>query len=93
MSPPVIEDWDDICFIIGSQILLEVRKDIFEELGYTTSAGLARTKQVAKLAAGFKKPDAQTIIRNSAINSFLTNFELTDVTGMGGKLGSRSLIK
>lgn len=93
VSPPVIEDWDDICFIIGSQILLEVRKDIFEELGYTTSAGLARTKQVAKLAAGFKKPDAQTIIRNSAINSFLTNFELTDVTGMGGKLGESIINK
>ena len=91
--PPVIEDWDDICFIIGSQILLEVRKDIFAELGYTTSAGLARTKQVAKLAAGFKKPDAQTIIRNSAINSFLTNFELTDVTGMGGKLGESIINK
>ncbi|KAF6065179.1 impB/mucB/samB family protein [Candida albicans] len=71
VSPPVIEDWDDICFIIGSQILLEV----------------------AKLAAGFKKPDAQTIIRNSAINSFLTNFELTDVTGMGGKLGESIINK
>ncbi|EMG51034.1 DNA polymerase eta, putative [Candida maltosa Xu316] len=86
-TEPVIKDWDDVCLVIGSQILLDLRRDIYKELGYTTSAGLARNKLMAKLAGGFKKPDDQTIIRNSSIKAFLKNFELTDITGMGGKLG------
>ncbi|KAG7662700.1 eso1 [[Candida] subhashii] len=86
-AEPVIEDWDDVCLVIGSQILLDLRQAIYDELGYTTSAGLARNKLMAKLAGGFKKPDDQTIIRNVAIDRFLTNFQLNDISGMGGKLG------
>lgn len=86
-SSPVIRDWDDICMLIGSKILLHYRQVLYEELGYTTSGGLARNKLLAKLAAGFKKPDNQTIIRTQLIFRFLNNFELKDVTGMGGKTG------
>lgn len=82
-----IIDWDDICMLIGSQLLFNIRKHIYDELGYTTSGGLANNKLVAKLAAGFNKPDCQTIIRNQLIDKFLTNFKLQDVTGLGGKLG------
>ncbi|KAI5964773.1 eso1 [Candida pseudojiufengensis] len=90
--PPAIQDWDDITLLIGSQLLFKLRQTIYENLGYTTSAGLARNKLVAKLSGGFKKPDDQTIIRNCAINRFLSNFELNDITGLGGKLGE-SLVK
>ncbi|KAI5951515.1 eso1 [Candida jiufengensis] len=92
-SKPIIQDWDDITLLIGSQLLLTLRQSIFKELGYTTSAGLARNKLVAKLAGGFKKPDDQTIIRNCSINRFLNNFELTDITGLGGKLGDSLINK
>lgn len=90
---PSISDWDDVCMLIGSQILYQMRVDIYDELNYTTSGGLATTKTVAKLAGGFIKPDLQTIIRPKAINAFLTNFELTDTTSMGGKLGEVILQK
>lgn len=82
-----IIDWDDICMLVGSQILFRIRQDVFDELGYTTSGGVANNKLVAKLAAGFHKPDCQTIIRNQLLNKFLQNFKLTDITGLGGKLG------
>ncbi|OBA23678.1 DNA/RNA polymerase [Metschnikowia bicuspidata var. bicuspidata NRRL YB-4993] len=88
-----INDWDDICFLIGSQILYKIRQEVFKELNYTTSGGLATTKTVAKLAGGFIKPDFQTIIRPKAIGSFLHNFELSDITQMGGQLGDRLLNK
>lgn len=90
---PSIQDWDDICLLIGSRILFELRKEIFNELGYTTSAGLSRNKLISKLSGGFKKPDNQTIIKNSSINNFLNNFELTDISGMGGKLGDSIINK
>ena len=51
---PSIQDWDDICLLIGSRILFELRKEIFNELGYTTSAGLSRNKLISKLSGGFK---------------------------------------
>ncbi|RCK55326.1 DNA polymerase eta [Candida viswanathii] len=86
-EPTTIQDWDDVCLLIGSRILMDLRRAIYAELGYTTSAGLSRNKLVSKLAGGFKKPDNQTIIRNASLPRFLSNFELTDVSGMGGKLG------
>lgn len=89
IQAPQIFDWDDVVLAIGSELLLDLRQSIHDELGYTTSAGLARNKLVAKLSGGFKKPDDQTIVRNCALNRFLNNFELTDVTGMGGKLGEQ----
>lgn len=90
---PLIADWDDVVMLVGSQLLYKFRQAIFTELGYTTSGGLATTKTVAKLAGGFIKPDLQTIIRPDALNNFLNNFELTDITTMGGKLGEVILQK
>lgn len=92
-TKPIINDWDDILILIGSQILYQLRMEIFEKLGYTTSGGVARNKRIAKLAGGFKKPDMQTIIRNASINRFLNNFELNDITGMGGKTGDLIISK
>lgn len=88
-----IADWDDICSLIGSQFLYKIRQEVFKELNYTTSGGIATTKTVAKLAGGFIKPDYQTVIRPKAINAFLNNFELSDITQMGGQLGERLLNK
>ncbi|RKP30819.1 DNA/RNA polymerase [Metschnikowia bicuspidata] len=83
----LLQDWDDVCQIVGSQFLHAIRAKIYEELSYTTSGGLATTKAVAKLAAGHVKPDHQTLVRSRAVHAFLSNFELTDVTSMGGMVG------
>ena len=83
----LLQDWDDVCQIVGSQFLYAIRTKIYEELSYTTSGGLATTKAVAKLAAGHVKPDNQTLVRPRAVHAFLSNFELTDVTSMGGMVG------
>ncbi|GEQ66480.1 hypothetical protein JCM33374_g143 [Metschnikowia sp. JCM 33374] len=88
-----ITDWDDVCSLVGSQFLYKIRQEVHKELNYTTSGGIATTKTVAKLAGGFVKPDFQTVIRPKAINSFLHNFELSDITQMGGQLGERLLSK
>ncbi|CUM66836.1 uncharacterized protein PRCAT00004520001 [Priceomyces carsonii] len=82
-----VRDWDDICMLVGSQLLFEIRSEIYKELGYKTSGGLARCKQIAKLAGGLYKPDNQTVVRNNFIQMFLEKFQLTDITGMGGKTG------
>ncbi|GAV49124.1 hypothetical protein ZYGR_0N05290 [Zygosaccharomyces rouxii] len=84
-----ISDWDDVLFALGSQITQHVRDEIENNLGYTTSCGIARTKNVCKLASDFKKPNAQTIIRNQCIEDFLDcgAFEITSFWTLGGNLG------
>lgn len=84
-----ISDWDDALFALGSQITQHVRDEIASNLGYTTSCGIARTKNVCKLASDFKKPNAQTIIRNQCVEDFLDcgTFEITSFWTLGGNLG------
>ncbi|CAH6721488.1 DNA polymerase eta [[Candida] jaroonii] len=86
-----INDWDDVAILMASNYLFNFRKQIFEKLGYTTSGGVSRSKNMAKLAGGFLKPDNQTILLNSQIPNFLKNFELTEINGLGGKLGEQIL--
>lgn len=80
-------DWDDVVMLLGSEIVRGVRQKIREELGYTCSAGVAKNKMLAKLGSGHKKPNNQTIIRNRAIQNFLSGFKFTKIRNLGGKLG------
>nr|POF18012.1 n-acetyltransferase eso1 [Quercus suber] len=80
-------DWDDVCMLIGSEIVRDVRKKILEDLHYTCSAGLSRNKMLAKLGSAFKKPNSQTVVRNRAVQHFLSGFKFTKIRNLGGKLG------
>lgn len=82
-------DWDDVVMNIGSEIVRDVRAKIRERLNYTCSAGIARNKMMAKLGAGYKKPNQQTIVRNRAVQHFLSGFKFTKIRNLGGKLGDQ----
>ncbi|RMD40429.1 hypothetical protein DV735_g4688, partial [Chaetothyriales sp. CBS 134920] len=82
-------DWDDVVMNIGSEIVRGVRQKIRERLKYTCSAGIARNKMMAKLGAGYKKPNQQTIVRNRATQHFLSGFKFTKIRNLGGKLGDQ----
>ncbi|KAL6710601.1 DNA-directed DNA polymerase eta rad30 [Coniothyrium glycines] len=80
-------DWDDVCMVIASEIVRDVRKYIKDTLGYTCSGGVARNKMLAKLGSGYKKPNQQTVIRNRAVKHFLSDMKFTKIRMLGGKLG------
>ncbi|CAK4032407.1 N-acetyltransferase eso1 [Lecanosticta acicola] len=80
-------DWDDIVTLVASEIVRDVRARIDEELHYTCSAGISRNKMLAKLGSGHKKPNSQTVIRNRAVQHFLSGFKFTKIRNLGGKLG------
>ncbi|KAF2469422.1 sister chromatid cohesion protein Eso1 [Lindgomyces ingoldianus] len=80
-------DWDDVCMVIASEIVRDVRRAVAEELHYTCSSGIARNKMLAKLGSGYKKPNQQTVIRNRAAKHFLSEFKFTKIRMLGGKLG------
>jgi len=80
-------DWDDVCMVIASEIVRDVRKHIKDTLGYTCSGGIARNKMLSKLGSGYKKPNQQTVIRNRAVKHFLSDMKFTKIRMLGGKLG------
>ena len=80
-------DWDDVVMLIGSEIVRHVRQAIRDRLKYTCSAGIARNKMMAKLGSGYKKPNSQTVVRNRAVQHFLSGFKFTKIRNLGGKLG------
>lgn len=84
-------DWDDIVMLVASEIVRDVRAKIFEELKYTCSAGISRNKMLAKLGSGHKKPNQQTVIRNRAVQQFLSGFKFTKIRNLGGKLGDEAV--
>ncbi|KAM0325078.1 hypothetical protein ACHAQA_007617 [Verticillium albo-atrum] len=80
-------DWDDVAILIGSEIIRSVRARIHEVLHYTCSAGIASNKMLSKLGSAHKKPNQQTVIRNRAVQQFLSDFKFTKIRNLGGKLG------
>jgi DNA polymerase eta len=80
-------DWDDVCMVIASEIVRDVRRHIKDMLGYTCSGGVARNKMLSKLGSGYKKPNQQTVIRNRAVKHFLSDMKFTKIRMLGGKLG------
>ncbi|KAL1974672.1 hypothetical protein VTN31DRAFT_4876 [Thermomyces dupontii] len=82
-------DWDDMAMLVGAEVVRSVREAIYTKLGYTCSAGIARNKMIAKLGSGRNKPNKQTIVRNRAIQNFLSQFKFTQIRMLGGKLGDQ----
>jgi DNA polymerase eta len=68
-----------VAILIGSDIVRGVRSAVYEKLQYTCSGGVARNKMLAKLSSGHKKPNAQTVIWNRAIQHFLAGFKFTKI--------------
>ncbi|RAQ55301.1 sister chromatid cohesion protein (Eso1) [Aspergillus flavus] len=82
-------DWDDVAMLIGSDIVRAVRTVVWDNLSYTCSAGIAKNKMMAKLGSSSNKPNKQTIVRNRAIQNFLSGFKFTKIRMLGGKLGDQ----
>ncbi|KFY30081.1 hypothetical protein V494_08281 [Pseudogymnoascus sp. VKM F-4513 (FW-928)] len=82
-------DWDDMAILLGSEIVRDVRAAVREQLKYTCSGGIAHNKMIAKLGSAHRKPNQQTVIRNRAIQQFLSDFKFTKIRNLGGKLGAQ----
>ncbi|KAI5632920.1 impB/mucB/samB family domain-containing protein [Phthorimaea operculella] len=71
---------------IASQLASEMRKKIFDELGYTTCAGIAHNKLLAKLICPFHKPNDQTTIFPEHATSFMATLpSVRSIPSIGSK--------
>ncbi|EAQ89989.1 hypothetical protein CHGG_06608 [Chaetomium globosum CBS 148.51] len=82
-------DWDDVAFLVASEIVRNIRVAIRDKLRYTCAAGIAKNKLLSKLGSAHKKPNQQTVIRNRAVRQFLSGFKFTKFRNLGGKLGEQ----
>lgn len=71
---------------VASQIASEVRKKIFDELGFTSCAGIAHNKLLAKLICPLHKPNDQTtIFPQHAISFMATLLSVRSIPTIGSK--------
>lgn len=77
----------DLRIFIGCKIAAEIRAKIFQELGYTVSAGIAHNKTLAKLASAKNKPNQQTFVRKAMALEWMHSVPFNRIRSLGGKLG------
>ncbi|RXW21746.1 hypothetical protein EST38_g4134 [Candolleomyces aberdarensis] len=53
--------WHDVALSIAAELMSKARDEVLTKLRYSTSAGIARNKFLAKLAASYRKPNGQKI--------------------------------
>lgn len=75
----------------GAVIARGLRKAVFEELGFTLSAGISTSKLVSKLSASLGKPNGQAITFIDDIPYFLEKTKIGKARHLGGALGKKVL--
>lgn len=78
---------EDERLVTGSQIVNLIRDQVKEATNFTCSAGVSYNKVLAKLCAGFKKPNGQSVLPPSSLNAVFAQTPIGKVRGLGGKLG------
>jgi DNA polymerase IV len=67
----------------ATEIAVELRKRIKEELNLTASAGVAPNKMLAKIASDAKKPDGLFVIKPHQVEKFIKNLKVGKISGVG----------
>jgi len=68
---------------LAQTIAVRIKKNIFENLGLTASAGVAPNKFLAKIASGWQKPDGLTVIAPERVEKFLQQLPVEALWGVG----------
>lgn len=80
--------WIDVAHAIAAERMISMRWHILNELGYTTSAGIASNKSLAKLCSSFRKPCSQTMLLPRYTYAFLAPMSYRKIRFLGGKFGA-----
>ncbi len=77
----VTENKKNIFF--ATQIAIEIRQAIKDEIGLTASAGVSFNKFLAKIASDINKPDGLTIITPQKAEAFIDQLDISKFIGIG----------
>lgn len=84
-------DVTDSPLFFGSATLIaeQIRRDIYNELNLTASAGIAPNKFLAKIASDENKPNGQCVVAPEDISTFVENLSLKKIPGIGPKTSEK----
>jgi len=69
----------------GELITRSIKQKIRDDLGLSTSAGLAQNRFLAKTASEYKKPDGLTVVSPGREWEFLSKLSISNIPGIGHK--------
>lgn len=69
----------------AQEICLRIKKEIKKEEKITCSIGIGPNKLIAKIAAGFKKPDGFFVVKENDAEKFLEPMLIRKIPGIGPK--------
>jgi nucleotidyltransferase/DNA polymerase involved in DNA repair len=72
----------------GCDIAYQIRQAVYQQLGFTMSAGIGTNKTLAKLAVTYGKPAGQAVCFPRAVEYLLDHTPIRSCRNLGGKLGS-----
>ena len=75
------------------QVSQWIRTDVWNDLGFTMSAGISTNKMMAKLAAGYGKPNGQAVLHPHNFETVMETTKIRKVRNFGGKLGKQVIQK
>ena len=84
---PLLWPIEDRLIAAAAMITYELRALIFDELHFSSSAGVAHNKLLAKLGSSMHKPNKQTILPSNMVQGIMKSLPLSRIRGFGGKLG------
>ncbi len=61
----------------------QIKKEIYETCGLTTSIGIGSNKFISKMASEFNKPNGIYIVENGEEENFILKHKLKDIWGLG----------
>lgn len=73
----------------GCTLASRVRQAVFDQLGFTLSAGISTNKTLAKLSASYGKPVGQAVTFPFAIDDLLHQTPINKCRNLGGKFGQK----
>ena len=68
---------------LAMDVARRIKREIFDNLQLTASAGVAPNKFLAKIASGWEKPDGLTVIAPERVESFLHKLPVEALWGVG----------
>ncbi|MDP0589966.1 MAG: DNA polymerase IV [Candidatus Endonucleobacter bathymodioli] len=71
------------CQASATLIAKDIRKQIFQKIGVTVSAGVAPNKFLAKIASDWHKPDGLCVITPDKVNEFVFELPVVKILGVG----------
>ncbi|XP_066928129.1 DNA polymerase eta-like [Clytia hemisphaerica] len=80
-------DEDSYRMAIGAVIAHRMRKAVQEKTGFSCSAGVGPNKMLAKIVAGFHKPNQQTMVVMDNVPEMFDSTKMRKIRSLGGKLG------